>query len=149
MSALSLPDKSVVVADDDHEDFYAFQIACEELTYKVLLTHVDNCDELMRHLERVVPDILFLDILIGNGDGNKCLRELRSNRKYDQLPIIMYTSMADLTNIEYCFREGANLYVIKPLSFQGLREAINRILTIDWRNTMYFPTRDAFVMKIH
>ena len=141
-------DKRVVIADDDHDDFYAFQIACEELKYKVLLTHVDNCDELNRQLEAVAPDILFLDIMLTQGDGCASLRDLRSNRKYDQLPIIMYTSMADVTNIEFCFKEGANLYVIKPSSFQGLREAIDRILTIDWKTTMYYPTRDSFVMTI-
>jgi CheY-like chemotaxis protein len=141
--------RQVMVADDDHEDFYAFQIACEELTYKVLLLHVDNSVTMMERLDQELPDILFLDIMFQPISGTTCLRELRSNRKYDQLPIIMYTSMGDLQNIEFCFKEGANLYLLKPTTFKGLREALQRILTISWKQTMYYPTRDSFVLQVN
>ena len=136
----------VMVADDDRDDFLAFEVACEEFSFKILLSHVTNSDALMKALAEHLPDILFLDIMMPTMTGTMCLRELRLNRKYDALPIIMYTSMTDVENIEFCFREGANLYVIKPSSFLELRQTLQRILTINWKTTMYFPTRDSFVV---
>jgi CheY-like chemotaxis protein len=139
--------RSVLVADDDPDDFLTFVIACEELSFKIMLSHVTNSEALMKALDEQLPDILFLDIMMPTYTGTHCLRMLRANRKFDALPIIMYTSMTDMENIEFCFREGANLYVIKPASFLELKQTLERILSINWKKAMYFPTRDAFIIR--
>lgn len=147
MSALPDESRSVLVADDDPDDFFTFEVACQELSFKIMLSHVTNSDALIKALEEHMPDILFLDIMMPTYTGTHCLKMLRSNRKYDALPIIMYTSMTDVDNVEFCFREGANLYVVKPASFQELKQTLERILTINWKKTMYFPTRDSFIIR--
>lgn len=146
MSALLDESRNVLVADDDPDDFLTFEVACQELSFKIMLSHVTNSDALIKALDEHVPDILFLDIMMPTYTGTHCLKMLRTNRKFDALPIIMYTSMTDVDNVEFCFREGANLYVVKPASFQELKQTLERILTINWKNTMYFPTRDSFVI---
>lgn len=146
MSALLDESRKVLVADDDPDDFLTFEVACQELSFKIMLSHVTNSDALIKALDEHVPDILFLDIMMPTYTGTHCLKMLRTNRKFDALPIIMYTSMTDVDNVEFCFREGANLYVVKPASFQELKQTLERILTINWKNTMYFPTRDSFVI---
>ncbi|HTF20087.1 MAG TPA: response regulator [Chryseolinea sp.] len=147
MSALHDESRSVLVADDDPDDFLTFEVVCEELSFKIVLSHVTNSDALLKALDEQLPDILFLDIMMPTLTGTHCLRMLRSNRRFDGLPIIMYTSMTDIENVEFCFREGANLYVIKPSSFQELKQTLERILTINWKKAMYFPTRDSFVIQ--
>jgi len=139
--------RSVTVAEDDDDDFMFFSIACEELPYKVMLSRATNGDELLAVVERHNPDILFLDILMPCKGGRECLKQIRSDSRYDSMPIIMYTSMTDLQNIEFCFREGANLYMIKPVSVDGLRDMLHRILSINWKKMIYFPTRADFVIE--
>jgi CheY-like chemotaxis protein len=139
----------VLLAEDDNEDYYIFSVAIQQVPLTVLLTRAENGELLMKLLDEKVPDILFLDMLMPCKDGQQCLREIRANKKYDALPIIVYSSLDDLRTIEFCYREGSNLYAIKPSSFDELKTILERILTIDWKKVMYFPTFSDFVLNPH
>jgi len=138
---------NVLMADDDDDDFLVFSMAISEIPYKILLSRVEDGEKLMHALQEKTPDILFLDLHMPCKDGTICLKEIRQNHQYDTLPVIVYSSLDDVRNIEICFRQGANLYVIKPNSFSQLKEMLERIITIDWRKAMVFPTLSNFVLR--
>lgn len=137
----------MLLADDDDDDYFFFSIAISEIPINVLLTRAEDGEKLMKLLEEKVPDILFLDLLMPCMKGHDCLRSIRSDRRFDGLPIIVYTSMDDITNIELCFREGSNLYAIKPTNVDDLKSMLDRILMIDWKKMLYFPTFSKFVIR--
>jgi CheY-like chemotaxis protein len=137
----------VIIAEDDDDDYYIFSLALAESTYKVVLTRAENGKILLQLLERELPDIVFLDMLMPECGGQQCLKTIRANKRYDSLPVIVYTSLRDLENIEYCYREGSNLFIIKPDSFTDLKNILQRVLSIDWKKTMYYPPRAEFVLK--
>jgi len=133
----------VLLAEDDDEDYLVFSLALQELSFRVILTRAENGEILLKMLDEQHPDILFLDLLMPCKDGRQCLKEIRANRKYDTLPIVVYSSFHDLKNIEFCYREGANLYVFKPTDEATLVSILRRILSIDWKKTLYFPSPPA------
>lgn len=147
MTLVSDHTKNILIAEDDDDDYLIFSIAIEEISYKVLLTRATNGEILLKLLEEQVPDILFLDILMPCMEGRECLKMIRSNRNYDALPIIMYSSLADLKTVEFCYREGSNLFAVKPNSIGELKQILERILAIDWKKTLYFPPRTDFVLR--
>lgn len=138
---------NILIAEDDDDDYLIFSIAIKETSFTYVLKRAENGEILLKHLNTEVPDILFLDLLMPCTDGKQCIREIRANKKYDSLPIIIYSSLNDLTSVEYCFREGSNLYIIKPNSISELRSVLERILAIDWKKTMYFPQRSQFIIN--
>jgi response regulator RpfG family c-di-GMP phosphodiesterase len=138
---------NVLVAEDDDDDYLIFSIAIAETSFTVVLKRAENGEILLKLLNEDIPDILFLDLLMPCQDGKQCLKEIRANKKYDSLPIIVYSSLSDLENTEYCYREGSNLYVIKPNSIGDLKDILERILSIDWKKTMYFPQKSQFVIN--
>src|ERR1700749_3585590 len=119
----------VLLAEDDDDDYFVFSLAINELSIKVVLTRAENGDILLQLLDEKNPDILFLDLLMPCKDGKQCLKEIRSNKKYDSLPIIVYSSLTDLTNIEFCYREGSNLYAIKPSTLTELKGILDKIFS--------------------
>ena len=137
----------VLIAEDDDDDFLIFSLAIAETKVAVALSRAENGEILMKVLSEHIPDILFLDMHMPCKHGRECLKEIRSNHLYDDLPIIIYSSFTDLNTIDYCFREGSNLYTIKPNSIAELTEILRRILLIDWRRTMYFPPKSEFVIN--
>lgn len=137
----------VLIAEDDDDDYYIFSVAIAETSFRVMLSRAEDGETLLKILEDNTPDILFLDLLMPCKDGKECLREIRASRKYDNMPVIIYSSLSDLTTIDYCFREGSNLYAVKPNSIFQLKTILERILTINWRKTLYFPQRSAFVLQ--
>ena len=140
--------RQVMLAEDDDEDFMVFDLALQETQLKVVLRRAENGEILIKLLDDNVPDILFLDMHMPCKDGQQCLREIRANKKYDSLPIIIYSSLRDLVTIDYCYREGANLYAVKPTSFQELKAVLIKILTVDWKKFLYYPNRSDFVLNL-
>jgi CheY-like chemotaxis protein len=130
----------VLLAEDDDDDYLIFSLAVDELTsVRVELKRAENGDILMRLLDEKHPDLLFLDLLMPCKDGRQCIREIRSNRKFDSLPIIVYSSMSDLESIEFCYREGTNLYARKPSSLSDLKSILEKIFSMDWKRMLYYP----------
>lgn len=138
--------RQVMIAEDDDDDFMLFSVAIEEISYKVLITRAVDGNLLLKLLEEDIPDILFLDLHMPCKDGKQCLKVIRASHRYDSLPIIIYSSLSDLSSIEYCFREGSNLYIVKPANFDELKTALERILTINWSKTLYYPQRENYVV---
>lgn len=138
---------NVLIAEDDDDDYLIFSVAVAETSFTIVLKRAENGEILMKLLNDNVPDILFLDLLMPCADGKQCLKEIRANKKYDTLPIIVYSSLNDLESVEYCYREGSNLYAIKPNSIGDLKAVLERILSIDWKKTMYFPQKSQFVIN--
>ena len=138
---------NVVIAEADHDDFEMFSLAIQDLSLRVIIRRAENGEILMQLLETNIPDMLFLDIALPRKDGKQCLREIRANKKYDLLPVIMYTSFCDTRSIEFTFREGANIFVIKPSSFNELKEILKSIFAIEWKKSMYFPALPDFVIN--
>src|SRR5690349_21810721 len=126
----------VLIAEDDEDDFQIFSAAISELTFEILLSRAEDGKVLIQFLNDNIPDILFLDILMPYKDGRACIREIRADKRFDELPVITYSSIKQVESTEFFYREGANLYVIKPSSFKELKEILQKILSIDWKKTM-------------
>lgn len=146
MSLTGSKSTNVMIAEDDDDDFFIFSVAISETAFTVILRRAEDGELLMKLLQEQIPDVLFLDLLMPCKDGRQCLLEIRSDRRYDSLPIIVYTALEDLETVEYCYRQGSNLFTIKPNSIEDLKEALNRILSIDWKKTMYFPPKSEFIV---
>ncbi len=63
-----------------------------------------------------IIDILILDIIMPEISGLDLLSQIRSNPDYDDMPIIMLTSLDDLESYKKCFELGAFDYIYKPIN---------------------------------
>lgn len=139
--------RDVLVAEDDDEDFELFAEAIQQLSLRVILTRAKNGDVLMKILHEKIPDLLFLDILMPCKDGRDCLFEIRSHKKFDELPIIIFSSVRDSQTVEFFYRKGTNLYVYKPHTYRQLVASLEKIFAIDWKKVRYYPKYSEFVLN--
>ncbi len=124
----------ILFSDDDTDDALLFTQAADLLTSPILLSFAENGEQLMRYLEKeVLPDMIFLDLNMPVKNGIECLKEIRSDKKLDWLPIIVYTTSDSPGDIEACFELRANLYVVKPTSFENIIKTLKKILVIDFK----------------
>jgi CheY-like chemotaxis protein len=131
-------DPHIFLIEDDNEDILFFQLAVRSLPFAVLLTTAENGLRLVEMLEEALPDVIFLDNFMPYKSGQECIRDIRSNKKYDSIPIIIYTSHKSPQLAETSYRNGANLYVLKPRTIRELVEKIQMILKMDWSNSILF-----------
>jgi response regulator RpfG family c-di-GMP phosphodiesterase len=138
--------QNVLVAEDDDEDFELFAEAIRDLSLKVILERAENGDILMKILHEQIPDLLFLDVLMPCKNGKDCLFEIRSHRKFDDLPIVVYSSVRDSRSVEFFYRQRTNLYVFKPQTYRQLVAALEKIFAVDWKQVRYYPKYADFVL---
>jgi CheY-like chemotaxis protein len=146
MAVSSKAETNVLIAEDDDDDFFIFSLAIKETQIAIALMRVENGEILMKTLNEHIPDILFLDMHMPCKSGKECIREIRADRRYDHLPIIIYSSFSDDDHVDYCFREGANLYTVKPYDLADFTRTLQRILGVDWKRSMYYPPKQDFVV---
>lgn len=90
--------------------------------------------------------MIFLDLNMPVKNGVECLKEIRNDKKLDWLPIIVYTTSDSPADIEACFELHANLYVVKPTSFENIIKTLKKIIAIDFKKQS-FPAREKFLLE--
>lgn len=69
----------------------------------------------MRIIYEKQIDIVLLDIAMPEINGIDVLKEIRSQKEYRDIQIIMLTAIVDLDSFKTCFELGANDYLTKPI----------------------------------
>lgn len=77
---------------------------------------------------RVHPRALLLDLKMPLVDGLGVIRAVRAHPSTSWLPIIVCTSSGLPSDVEACYRSGANGYVVKPIAFDELARQVRTIL---------------------
>lgn len=138
----------VFLADDDPDDRSMFEEVIHEVDPAIQLTCAEDGKVLLNillHEHATLPDLLFLDLNMPNKNGKECLEEIRKSERLKHIPIVIYSTSSSPKDIEDTFERGANLYVIKPSSFQELQLIAKSILTLDWNNYKPYACKNNFV----
>lgn len=137
---------SILFVDDDADESYLFNEALEHACLQVQLLRATDGNDLLLQLKlSPTPDLVFMDMNMPHKDGLETLVEIRQNQKFAKLPVVIYSTTKDDTSIDKCFKNGANLFVIKPNNFDGLVRIVKHICSISWTNFPQ-PAREQFVI---
>ena len=125
----------ILIAEDDADDRFLLKTAFEESGYKNTLKFVENGVELIRHLKEVTqrknndefPGFILLDLNMPKKDGREVLKEIKENKIFKKIPVIVFTTTKNETEISKCYELGANSYVVKPLVFDELVHIIKAL----------------------
>lgn len=144
-------DFNVLLADDDPDDRLFFKYAIEELKIKTVVTTVNDGVELMNYLKQpdvVLPHVVFLDLNMPRKGGMECLKEIRSDKKFKDLSIAIYSTSGSEKDIEESFVLGANIYIKKPNDFNSLKKILAEVININWQYHTSGLNKENFVLSI-
>jgi DNA-binding response OmpR family regulator len=139
--------KDILLAEDDHDDVLTFDLALKEMSFPATLRIAEDGDKLFSKLEEAIPDILFLDVNMPCKDGVSCILEIRSNTKYNTMPVVMLTSLKSDKYVDACYSNGANYYLVKPTSIPLLAKWLQVIFAHRWDIEMFYPSKQEFVLS--
>lgn len=148
---MSLHLLNVALADDDEDDRALFKEAIDEIRIRTKLSLFANGQELMDFLvlpNILLPQVVFLDLNMPIKNGMQCLKEIRGLRKLDSLSVAIYSTSSSERDIEETFINGANIYINKPNSFSMLKEAIEKVLQINWQYHTSNLDKSNFLLRI-
>ncbi len=119
--------KTILVVDDSQFVRSYHSYILEQARFQVI-TAVDGSDGLEK-LYTNSCDLVLTDINMSNMDGYEFIRRVRSDGKYNSLPIIIVSTESEAKDKRKGFEAGANLYIVKPSSPEMMVENIRMILT--------------------
>jgi putative two-component system response regulator len=120
--------KTIFVVDDSDTNLTMAEAALEE-QYRVMT--MPSAASMFSFLEKVVPDLILLDIEMPEMDGFEALTQLKSKGKYNEIPIMFLTGRTDADVEARGFEMGAVDFVTKPFSAPVLLNRIKTHLDID------------------
>jgi len=141
----------ILIADDDDDDRTFFSDAMMELKMNNELTMFNDGKELMDYLANpdiVLPYLLFLDLNMPLKSGFECLKEIRSDLRFKDVSIAIYSTSSSEKDIEETFIEGANIYIKKPNDFTKLKKVIKEVLNINWQFHSSGLNKETFFFSI-
>jgi CheY-like chemotaxis protein len=129
----------ILAVDDDSEDFEFFFDAVKEIDKSIIVLKASNGQEALQILEDhvLMPDYIFLDINMPMMDGHSCLREIKSNEKLKDIPVVMYSTTNNSTEINKYKLMGAN-FLVKPHQLSKLVQSLSVILGYSDGKSDYF-----------
>lgn len=141
----------IILADDDEDDRLFFTDAFEELKINTKVNTFADGVELMNYLNQpdaVLPDVLFLDLNMPRKNGIECLDEIKSDEKFNDIAIAIFSTSSSEEHIEETFVRGANIYIKKPSDFATLKKVLSDVVTINWQYHTSGLNKDNFLMRI-
>ena len=128
--------KKVLVVDDD-PDVRLFSVTVlEENGYEPL--EAANGEEGLKVIKKEKPDLIILDVLMPRQSGIRLYRELKTDKSYKDIPIIILSGIAKKTFLrsqkaltEFGGKEvpEPKVYLEKPVEPEVLADEIKKILS--------------------
>ncbi len=102
--------KVLIIEDDSYiSEMYRIKFESENFETVVKNDGVEG----IKFMEKNIPDIILLDIVMPKMDGFSVLKTIKKNPKLDKIPVILLTNLSQKENIERGFDLGASSYIIK------------------------------------
>lgn len=121
---------SVLCADDDPDDRLLVQDAFQGARILNDLRFVNDGEELLDYLLRrgkyrdpassPRPLLVLLDLHMPRMNGREALAQIRADPSLRSLPVIVLTTSAARDDVDAVYAMGANSYITKPVTFDGL-----------------------------
>jgi CheY-like chemotaxis protein len=120
----------ILMADDDDDDFLLTQKALKQSKLLNTLHRVQDGEELLEYLRREGeysdkdncprPGVILLDLNMPRKDGREALKEIKSDEKLRDIPIVVFTTSKAEEDIYKSYQLGVNSFITKPVTFDGL-----------------------------
>ena len=112
---------NILLVDDDVDCRFFIRDAIEDGNIRNHVYEAGGGKEALDFLYRRgahtdVPEIglVYLDIEMPDMSGQEVLKTIRSDSRFDHMPVVMLTGLSDDKEKEDAARNGANSYAVKP-----------------------------------
>ena len=70
------------------------------------------------------PKVVLLDLKLPKVDGIEVLRRIKSDERTKKIPVVVMTSSREDKDLDTCYENGVNGYVVKPVEFEDFCRAV-------------------------
>jgi two-component system, response regulator len=150
MNAIAQP-ITILMAEDDPDDQLLTSEALQENRLANDLHVVADGVELLDFLYRrgkytgqqtPRPGLILLDLNMPKMDGREALAVIKADPQLRSIPVVVLTTSQAEEDIQQSYDTGANSYISKPVTFEGLVHSM-RTLGLYWFALVELPSREG------
>jgi CheY-like chemotaxis protein len=101
----------IMVVEDDSFVIDIYQTKLSQEGYEVI--QAENGAEAIKKLEKDIPDMILLDIIMPYVDGLQVLKKIKSDERLKNIPVVLLTNLSQKEDIDEGLGLGASDYLIK------------------------------------
>ncbi len=125
----------VLVVDDDISHLKLVEAILLGAGYTVQT--LGDSSQAMEKMASFMPDIFIVDLMMPQTDGFALIRDVRANKEYDFIKILVLSAKAFSYDQGRAYELGANAYVTKPIDAAKFREQVKAILRNEIKVTFW------------
>lgn len=127
MSGNEQPARRTVLIVDDHPIVrQGLARMIEAAPDLAVCGEVENLAEARRAIRELQPDVVIVDLTLGQGDGLELVRDARAH--HPRLPMLVLTMHEETIYAERMLAAGARGYIMKEAASEQLLTALRRVL---------------------
>jgi CheY-like chemotaxis protein len=123
----------IFIVDDDPDDRQIILDAFLENSPQIDYVFIENAETLLENLysdDSEYPALILLDLNMPGMLGLQALKEIRGNKKFSQIPIIVLTTSTLNQDRKTSYELGASCFLRKPDSYGELVDLTNSIVKL-------------------
>jgi DNA-binding response OmpR family regulator len=122
MSAL----KKILVVDDDPYILMSLEFLMKKNGYDVMVAR--NGTEALDIVEKQLPDLVLLDIMMPDVDGYEIYKHIKGSKKLKDAKVVFMSAKSKEADIKKGYDLGASLYITKPFSTREMMKQIKELI---------------------
>ncbi len=115
----------VLIVDDEPSILMSLEFLMKKEGYQVFIAR--DGSEAMDIIEKEVPSIILLDIMMPNVDGYEVCYAVKNSLRFEHIKVIFLSAKNKELDMEKGYAAGADLYVTKPFSTRALVAKVNAL----------------------
>ena len=117
--------KHILLVEDDDTNRKLVRIVLGD-GYRI--SEASSVEQALVLLQHEKPDLLLLDIRLGDGSGLDVIRAVRADPAFDQVPALAITAQAMKDDESRFLAAGFDAYLSKPIDTRRLPEVVERFI---------------------
>ena len=125
----------ILLIDDNEADAKLFEHALREAAPRVRVYWLASGDEALEYLEKRgrfervgSVSIVVSDLNMPGLNGYELLSRIKKSSTLKSVPFIVYSGSASARDITLCYSLGANSYIVKPMTMDGMVEQLKSMV---------------------
>ena len=132
----------ILLIEDSPGECELFRLALAQTGLDVALYTEHDAEVAFHFLEdrlhhHPLPTLILLDLQLRGQNGCDFLKRLRTDARFAAIPVVVFTTSDDQTDLARCYANGANGYVVKPGTYDQLVECVHDLcfFWLKWNRT--------------
>ncbi len=133
---------SLLVLEDNDEDFEVLNFACRQYGKPVRVTRFRRAEPLLEQIENQTlppPALAMLDLRLPGESGLAVLERLKKTPRYVSVPAVVLTTSSNPADIAQCYQACANAFHAKVVETEAMMRTLKSVLTYWLSDVVHCP----------